>query len=113
MGVKAHTVTLLSLFAMKINAFSKRNPEVAECRSELSKFNDNFKDLTSYKEMSKGHEEVKQYVKDSDFETKLKGFNKQGNHMHQVMLVYMRMVMLMLQFIRAVRNGDWEGHLNA
>ena len=33
--------------------------------------------------------------------------------MDQVMLVYMRMVMLMLQFIRAVCYSDWEGHLNA
>ena len=33
--------------------------------------------------------------------------------MHQDILVYMRMVSLMLQFIRAVRTGDWEGHLNA
>ena len=45
--------------------------------------------------MSKGHKEVvKQYVTDSDFETKSEGFNKEGNLMHQVMLVYMRMVML-------------------
>ena len=113
-GVKAHTVTLLSLYAMNLDAFSKRNTEVAdECRSEFSKFNDNCKDLTSSEEMSKGHEDVKQYVKDSGYEQKLEGFNKEGNLMHQVMLVYMRMVLLMLQFIRAVRNGDWEGHLNA
>ena len=50
---------------------------------------------------------------DSDFEIKLKGFNKEINLMHQVMLVYMIMVMLMLQFIRAVRKGVWEGNLNA
>ena len=113
-GVKAHTVTLLSLYAMNLDAFSKRNPEVVdECRSEFSKFNDKCKDLTSSEEMSKGHEDVKQYVKDSGYESKLEGFNKGGNLMHQVMLVYMRMVLLMLQFIRAVRNGDWEGHLNA
>ena len=96
-GVKAHTATLLSLYAMNLDAFSKRNPEVVdECRSEFSKFNDNCKDLTSSEEISKGHEDVKQYVKDSGYESKLEGFNKEGNVMFQVMLVYMRMVLLML-----------------
>ena len=45
---KAYFVTLLSLFAMNVDALSKRNPEAFdECRSEFSKFNDNCKDLTS------------------------------------------------------------------
>ena len=33
--------------------------------------------------------------------------------MHQVILIYMRMVVVIIQLIRAVRNGVWEGHLNA
>ena len=110
-GVKAHTVTLLSLFDMNIKSFSRRHPEVVdEYKSDLSKFIDSCNNLSSLEVITKGHEIVKQKITCTDLETKFASYNKEGKLMHQVILVYMRMVSLMLQFIRAVRNGDWEGH---
>ena len=112
-GVKAHTVTLLSLFDMNMKSFSRRHPEVTDqYKSDLGKFIDSCNDLSSLEEITKGHDIVKQTITCTDLETKFASYNKEGKLMHQVILVYMRMVSLMLQFIRAVRNGDWEGHLN-
>ena len=76
----------------------------------MSKFIDSCNDLSFLEVISKGHEIVKQKITCTDLETKFASFNKEVKLMHQVILVYM--VSLMLQFIRAVRNGDWEGHLN-
>ena len=66
--------------------------------------------MYSFEKISNGHEIVKQKITSSDLETKFASFNKEGKLMVQVILVYMGMVLLMLQFIRAVRNGDWEMH---
>ena len=84
-----------------------------EYKSDLSKFIDSCNDLSSLEIISNGHEIVKQKITCTDLETKFACFNKEGKLKHQVILVYMRMVSLIYQFIRAVRNGDWEGHLNA
>lgn len=113
-GVKAHTITLLSLFSMNMDAFSKHNDELfSECKAELGKFIDSCSNLSSTEKISEGYEVMQKYMTASNFETIFSSFNKAGKRMHQAMLVYMRMVMLMLEFIKAVRNGDWVMHLNA
>ena len=54
-GVNAHTVTLLSLFDMNMEVFSRRNLEVTdEYKSDLSKFIDSCNDLSSLEIISKG-----------------------------------------------------------
>ena len=63
--------------------------------------------------ISKEYDAVEQFMKTSNFETRLSHFIKEGKPMLQVMLIHIRVVVVMLQLIRAVRNGDWEGHLNA
>ena len=63
-----------------------------EYKSDLSKFIDSCNDLSSLEVISKGHEIVKQKNTCTDRETKFVSFNKKGKLMHQVILVYMRMV---------------------
>ena len=47
-GVKAHTVTLRSLYAMNMEAFSKHNAEVFnDCKTEFGKFIECCSDLPS------------------------------------------------------------------
>ena len=112
-GVKAHRVTLLSLFSMNMEAFSKQNTEVVnDCKTEFGKFIECCSDLSSIEKISEGYEVAEQYIRTSNFETLLSSFNKEGKQLHQAMLIYMRMVTIMLDFIRAVRNGDWTMHLN-
>ena len=112
-GVKAHTVTLLSLFSMSMEAFSKHNNEVVnDCKTEFGKFIECCSDLSSIEKISEGYEVAEQYIRTSNFETLLSSFNKEGKQLHQAMLINMRMVTIMLDFIRAVRNGDWTMHLN-
>ena len=61
---------------------------------------------------SEGFELVEHKIRTSNFETLFSSFNKEGKQLHQAMLIYMRMVTIMLDFIGAVRNGDWAMHLN-
>ena len=61
----------------------------------------------------KGFDAVYQFMKTSNCETHFSSFNKEAKPMHQVIQIYMKTVVIMLQFIRVIRNGDWKGHLNA
>ena len=94
--VKVHTVTLLSLFDMNMESFSRQNTEVTdEYNYDLSEFIDSYNDLSFLAKISMGQEMVKQKITSSDLETKFANFYKEGKLMHQVILVYMRMVSLM------------------
>ena len=112
-GVKAHTVTLLSLFAMNVEAFSQQNAEFfEECMSGFSSFNESCSNVSPWQNIQRVwcrrtiHENLKLWNSPLPFH--------QGREpMLQVMLIYIRVVVVMLQLIRAVRNGDWEGHFNA
>ena len=112
-GVKAHTITLLSLFPMNTEAFSKHNAELfSESKGEVGKFIDNCSNFSSIEKISKGHEVLQQYMTASNFETIFSSFNKEGKKCIR-QCWYIRMVMLMLECIKAVQNGDWAMHLNA
>ena len=98
---------------MNMEAFSNYNTEVVNnCKTEFGKFIQCCSDLSSIEKISEGYEVAEQYIRTSNFETLLYSFNKEGKQLHQAMLIYMRMVTIMLDFIRAVRNGDWTMHLN-
>ena len=89
-GVKGHTITLLSLFSVNMEAFSKHNAELfSESKGEVGKFIDNCSNLSSIEKISKGHEVLQQYMTASNFETIFSSFTKEGKKMYQAMLVYL------------------------
>ena len=98
---------------MNMEAFSKLNAELfCESNGEVGKFIDNCSNLSSIEKISKGHEVLQQYMTASNFETIFSSFNMRAKrYIRQCW--YIRMVMLMLEFIKAVQNGDWAMHLNA
>ena len=99
-GVKAHTVTLLSLIAMNMEAFSKHNAEVFnDCKTEFGKFFECCNDLSAIEKISEGYVLVEHYIRTSNFETLFSCFNKEGKQLHQAMFIYMRMLTIMLDFI--------------
>ena len=66
-GVKAHTVTLPSLFATNMEAFSKHNAEVFnDCKSEFGKFIECCSDLSSIEKISEGYKLVEHYIRTSN-----------------------------------------------
>ena len=81
---------------MNMETLSRQNTEVTdEYKSDLSEFIDSCNDLSFLAKISMGHEMVKQKITSSDLETMFASFYKEGKLMHQVILVYMRLVSLM------------------
>ena len=100
-GVNAFAVILLSLFAINMEAFFKHNAEpFNDCKTtEFGKFVECCSDLSSIEKISEGYELVEHYIRTSNFETLFSSFNKEGKRLHQAMLIYMRMITIMLDFI--------------
>lgn len=116
-AVTVHTITLQALYSIYQEEFIKSESlekEYAElktivCQVQQACDNGTKKDITTANAKLVGA------VKDMKIIEKIESFDASREKIpaFKVMRNYMRMVMGMLAFIRAVRTGDWALHLKA
>ena len=114
-GENAHITTLQALFTLYQEAFFKQHQELHETlRSLAQELCDACKDSTRT-QAKKAHVDMVSAVGNLNILEKMSTFEaaNTSNPMFKVMRHYMRMVMEMLIFIRAVRTADWSLHLIA
>ena len=114
-GEAAHTITLQALFSLYQGAFFVKHPAVrtiieqsANQLSDACKKGDK-QDITAK------HEELAQTITSTELAAKMEQFDADHEDRPLFMFTreYMAMVMEMMMFIRAVRTGDWDLHLEA
>ena len=113
-GEKAHMKTLQSLFSLYQEAFFKQEAELYHNLQRLAQeLGDACKDGAKAP-VEKAHEDMVNTIISFSVLEKMSIFDAvHGNDpMFQVIRHYMRMVMEMMAFIRAVRIGDWKQHLS-
>ena len=114
-GAAAHTVILQSLFSLYQEALFVRHPAVctifeksANQLSDACKKGDK-QDITAK------HEELAQNITSTELAAKMEQFDAdhEDSPLFKFTRGYIAMVMEMMTFIRAVRTGDWDLHLEA
>ena len=115
-GEAAHKVSLQALFILYQRAFlSQQDPVMVNQIKEYAKQLGDACERGTKKEVQEASARMVQGMKTMDVMGKMKTFEK-GNKKSpefQVFLDYMRMIMEMMLFIRAVRTGDWLLHLRS
>ena len=114
-GENAHITTLQALFTLYQEAFFKQHQELHETLQSLAQeLCDVCKDGTRT-QVKKAHMDMVSAVGYLNILEKMSTFEapNTSNPMFKVMRHYMRMVMEMLAFMRAVRTGDSSLHLIA
>ena len=112
-GENAHVTTLQALFTLYQAAFFTEHQELHETLQSLAQeLCDACKDGTRT-QVKKAHVDMVSTIGCLNILDKMSTFEaaNASNPMFKVMRHYMRMVMEMLAFIRAVRTGDWSLHL--
>ena len=112
-GENAHITTLQALFTLYQEAFFKQHQELHETLQSLAQeLCDACKDGTRT-QVKNAHVDMVSAISYLNILEKMSTFEaaNTSNPMFKVMRHYMRMVMEMLAFIRAVRTGDWSLHL--
>lgn len=115
-GEAAHMVSLQALFILYQKAFlSQQDPLMVEQIKDYAKQLGNACERSTKKEVQQASARMVQGMKTLDVMGKMKTFEKENNKRpeFQVFLGYMRMIMEMMLFIRAVRTGDWQQHLTS
>ena len=112
-GEKAHMKTLQPLFSLYQEVFFKQEAELYHNRQRLpQEFGDACKDGAKAL-VEKAHEDmVNAIISFSVLEMSIFDATHGNDPMFQVIRHYMRMVMEMMAFIRAVRTTDWKQHLS-
>lgn len=115
-GEQAHTLTLQAFFILYQRAFfSGQDPEIVkeieECAKQLGKACD----TGSKEEVERASARMLEVLESLDVIEKMKIFEEDNSQVPEfrVFRYYMRMIMEMLLFIRAVRTGDWRLHLTS
>ena len=114
-GEAAHMVTLQALFSLYQEAFFVRHPAV---RTLLEKLANQLSDACKKgdkQDITVKHEELVQTINSTELAGKMEQFDadREGSPLFKFTREYMAMVLEMMTFIRAVRTGDWDLHLEA
>lgn len=110
-GLKAHIMTLLTLFHLYKDVFFRSYPELElGLKGALDDFNDAC-DTKSSETIRGTHSSLVNVVTEKEIVKQMAEFDQSGKPMHKIFRTYMKMVCIMLQFIRSVRTGDWNLHL--
>lgn len=114
-GEVAHTVTLEALFALYQKAFFESSQEDTKDIADLSREVADVCKQAANIELKEANTKLMSAIENQRLLEKVAEFDaKRGQHpLFKVTRQYMRMVMEMLQFIRAVRMGDWKLYLQA
>ena len=111
----AHTITLQALFSLYQEAFFLKHPAV---RTIIEKSANQLSDACKEgdkQDITAKHEELAQTITSTELAAKMEQFDADHEDRPLFMFTrgYMAMVMEMMMFIRAVRTGDWDLHLEA
>ena len=114
-GVAAHLVTLQALFTLYQKAFLEE-PD-AQMVTQVEAFAKELGSacLSGSREMiTEASARMDEAVKSLEVAGRIKKFDEDHKQIltFQVFRHYMRMVMEMMRFIRAVKTGDWQLHLS-
>ena len=111
----AHVVTLQALFSLYQEAFFLRHPSV---RTIVEKSANQVSDACKKgdkQDIKARHEELAKTITSTELAAKMEQFDAdhEDSPLFKFTRGYMAMVMEMMMFIRAVRTGDWDLHLEA
>ncbi|CAH3043014.1 unnamed protein product [Porites lobata] len=114
-GEAAHMVTLQALFSLYQEAFFLRHPSV---RTIVEKSANQLSDACKKgdkQDIKARHEELAKTITSTELAAKMEQFDAdhEDSPLFKFTRGYMAMVMEMMMFIRAVRTGDWDLHLEA
>ena len=114
-GEAAHTITLQALFSLYQEAFFVKHPAVRTIiEQSANQLSDACKEGDK-QDITAKHEELAQTITSTELAAKMEQFDADHEDRPLFMFTrgYMAMVMEMMMFIRAVRTGDWDLHLEA
>lgn len=114
-GVEAHLTMLQALHTLYIEAFLKENPHHEEEYLKLSNLvHDSCKE-GDCSDVKVAHTEVLKSLEKSTFGDSLDKFEVQGckQPLFKAAVQYMKMIVELSLFIRAVRTADWKLHLTS
>ena len=114
-GETAHLITVQALFEIYQEDFFKQHPDLYAIVEQASKELDAACKDCSKKCLKTTHNKLVHTISSTQILEKMKSFDAEHTEIPLFMFVrhYMRMVLKMMSFIRAVRTGDWELHLEA
>jgi len=114
-GETAHLITVQALFEIYQEDFFKQHPDLYAIVEQASKELDAACKDCSKKCLKTTHNKLVHTISSTQILEKMKIFDAEHTEIPLFMFVrhYMRMVLEMMSFIRAVRTGDWELHLEA
>ena len=112
-GETAHIITLQVLLMLYQEAFFQQAPSSYRCLEELAKQLCDACIDGSKEQLKEVHHKLLQNINLLQIVEKMNVFDAEQDKVPliKVMCQYMRMVMDMMPFIRAVRSGDWTLHL--
>ena len=111
----AHMVTLQALFSLYQEAFFVRHPAVCTIvEKSANQLSDTCK-KGDKQDITTKNEELTQTIASTELAAKMEQFDTdhEDSPLFKFTRGYMAMVMEMMTFIRAVRTGDWDLHLEA
>ena len=113
---EAHLTTLQALFILYQRAFlsqqdSQMVEEIEECARQLG----SACDTGAKEEVKLASARMVEVIKSLEVIEKMKTFEERNSEIpeFQVFRCYMQMIMEMMQFVRAVRTGNWQLHLTS
>ena len=115
-GETAHMITLQALSVLYLEAFNQQQDQALLTDfQQLSKLLGDTCAHSSKEKVRLEHEKLVQAIESMQVPEKIKAFDKSKENipLFCVMRQYMRMVTEMMVFIRAVRTGDWDRHLES
>lgn len=112
----AHLVTLPALFILQQEAFLQQLSETS--KSQLQRLSKDLGELYPSGErfqVEQAHQRIINALQSMEIMDKMDIFDEahKNSPMFKVFRQYMRMVLEMLMFLRAVHTADWEVHLKA
>ncbi|MES9882594.1 MAG: hypothetical protein ABW185_17125, partial [Sedimenticola sp.] len=115
-GISAHITSLQALFDLYVGSFVNTEPDMSDVQEKVASDIKGEYNAASYEEMKHGvAEKVGTIMKASGLPAKLENFSQEK--MHQPMFawtkMYMEMILVLLQYIRASREGNWLLHLQS
>jgi hypothetical protein len=113
-GIAAHLTTLQALFTLYAEAFFKDNTDLLRaCVSKVDHLNQACKN-DNVEDIQKAHADMMHTIVSLDIVNQMSRFDERvtNNPLARAICQYMQMVLEMLMYIRAVRTGDWQLHLD-
>ena len=114
-GEAAHMVTLQALFSLYQEAFFVRHSAVCTIVETLANQLSDACKKGDKQDIAAKHKELAQTITSTELAAKMELFDAdhEDSPLFKFSRGYMAMVMEMMTFIRAVRTGDWDLHLEA